>query len=58
MGPTERHAGQYKWSVGFLDESAAIAVNLIDELYQSALDPEGGYLLMPIVGLLNDPFSA
>ena len=37
-------------------EGLEVAVGAIDDLYEAASDPEGGEFLMPLVGVLDDPF--
>ncbi|MGR3462111.1 MAG: DUF4214 domain-containing protein [Roseovarius sp.] len=39
------------------DASIDIAVGAIDNFYTDALDPSGGEFLMPLIGVLDDPFS-
>ena len=37
--------------------SVANAVAAIDSYYQDALDPDNGEFLMPVVGVLDNPFA-
>lgn len=39
------------------EESIVSAVNAIDGFYADALDPDSGDFLMPLIGVLDDPFS-
>lgn len=41
----------------FDDVGVSAAVTAIDDYYQAALDPNNGEFLMPLVGVLDDPFS-
>ena len=39
------------------DASRDLAVAAIDEFFAEAIDPTDGAFLMPLVGILDDPFS-
>ena len=39
------------------DAGVSNAVNAINIFHQNALDPDNGDFLMPIIGILNDPFT-
>jgi len=39
------------------DAGVSNAVIAINTFHQNALDPDNGDFLMPIVGILNDPFT-
>ncbi|WP_420588025.1 hypothetical protein [Marivita sp.] len=39
------------------DESVDAAVTAVDSIYEEALDPDTGEFLMPLVGVVDDPFA-